>query len=142
MNIGRNAFAALSTIVWATGEIVPTAAAALIEAARACGLEGEDLVEIEGSTRQRINLESIGPLALDHAKSMFAYGLATWLARANNTLLDTEKRALAEFGDRLGLSRNERIVAAAAAHAIRDATDGKDEHDVVALARELARMQA
>lgn len=139
MNIGRDTFLALSTIIWATGEVAPTSAAALMEAARVCGLEGSDLVEIERSTRERLPLDSVGPLAPDHADSVFAYGLATWLARANDMLIESEKRALEVFGDLLGISRGERNRAAAAAHSIRVATDGRIDHDVMALARELRR---
>ena len=142
MGLDRDTLLALSTVIWATGEVAPSSAAAMVEAARVCGLHGDDLLAIERATREPVDTVSLAPLELDGSQRMFAYGLATWLARANDVLVPSEKSVLAALGDRLSLSHEQRVRAAAAAHAIRHASDPVRDHDIAALARELARQEA
>jgi hypothetical protein len=137
VHLPRDAVLALSSVIWATGVVVPAGAAALLEAARESGLRDDDLLAVERATGVPPRRTDVASLALDAAQRLFAYGLATWLARANDTLVRAEMQALADLGDRLGLSHDERARAAAAAHAIADPALLVPDHDVMALARAL-----
>lgn len=139
MKLDLDVFLALSTIIWSSGDVTPAEATALCEAARACGLVGDDLRAVERATREPVSIDKLGPFTLDEQQRVFVYGLATWLARASGFLVAGERRALTRLGDALGLSLDERMRAAVASHSIRDARDEDlGDHDVMALARELA----
>lgn len=115
MVLGRDVFLALASIVWADGRVVPAEAKALADAARACGIKGDDLVAVVGATLERQSAPQ--RLTLTHDEKLFVYGVAVWLAEVDGVVSYEETEAIRELGDRMGLTVDERAMVWAAARA-------------------------
>lgn len=134
MVLGRDVFLALASIIWADGKVVPAEAKALAEAARACGIAGDDLVAVVGATLERSKLPKM--ITLTHDEKLFVYGIAVWLAEADGVVTHEETEAVSRLGDELGLSVDDRAIVWAAA---RGSVPADQRRDVSALADAITR---
>jgi hypothetical protein len=108
---------------------VPAEAKALADAARACGIEGDDLIAVVGATLERQAVPQ--NLTLTRDEKLFVYGVALWLAQIDGIVTHEETQAAVELGDRFGLSVEERALVWAAA---RSSTPDAPHRDARALA--------
>jgi len=139
IQLPTQAFVALGALGWADGTMKKIESAALVRAARECGVEGEDLAEIERSTKSKIELASFDPGSMGAWDRVVTYALASWLATLDGVVSSDESAALAQLGERLGLEAGTRKRAAAAAFDISVLPEGgrPDKYDFVKLVARL-----
>lgn len=134
MVLGRDVFLALAAVIWADGRVVPSEAKAIADAARACGLSGDDLTAVVGATLERTELPT--SLKLTHDEQLFVYGIAVWLAEVDGVVTHEETAVVSKIGDMFALSVEERAMVWAAARA---STPEGMKRDVNALAEAITR---
>ena len=115
IKLPRQAFVALAAVGWADGRLMRSEAKALLEAARKHGVDGDDLAEVERSTRDAVPLEAFDPGDMSVRDRVLTYALASWLAGLDGVQSSDETEALRQLGIRLGLKESVRERAAAAA---------------------------
>src|SRR4051794_35936699 len=108
IQLPKQAFVALGALGWADGTMKKIESAALVRAAKECGVEGDDLAEIERSTRTRIELASFDRGSMGAWECVVTYALASWLATLDGVVSSDESAALAQLGERLGLDAGTR----------------------------------
>jgi len=111
----KQAFVALAAVGWADGTLKRSEATALVEAARKHGLTGDDLAEVERSTRAAVALAAFDPGELATWDRVVTYALASWMARLDGVQSTSETETLKLLGERLGLANPVRERAASAA---------------------------
>ena len=133
------AFVALGALGWADGTMKKIESAALVRAAKECGIEGDDLAEIERSTKTRVELASFDPEGIAPWDRVITYALASWLTTLDGVVSSDESAVLAQLGERLGLEAGTRARAAAAAFDISVLPEGgrPDRYDFVKLVARL-----
>ncbi len=139
IKLPSHAFVALAALGWADGTFKRIESAALIRAAKECGIEGEELAEVERSTKTRVELASFDPGDLGPWDRVITYALASWLATLDGVVSRDESAALAQLGERLGLEAGTRKRAASAAFDISVLPEGgrPDRYDFVKLVARL-----
>lgn len=139
MTLPKRSFLALAALGWADGSLQRKEADGLVRAARACGLEGTDLAEVERATRERIALDGNNVGGLSRWEQVLTYALASWLAYLDGVQSTDERETLAQLGDAMGLDKPLRARAAAAANDIACLPEGgrPDRFDFVKLADRL-----
>jgi hypothetical protein len=115
IQLPKSSFIALSAVAWADGRMSRDEAAGLLRAAEKCGLEGEELAEVERATKASVSLDAFDPDDLDGWQKGLTYALASWLARIDGITSTEEHQSLAALGERLGLSKDKLGAAASAA---------------------------
>ncbi len=140
--LGKDVFLALATIAWADGVVAPAEAEALVRAARASGLAGDDLAAVEAALRERSALDVVGTLHLDDEEKLYVFCLAHWIAGVDGFVDDQEKVALTELGDRLGLSADDRARAAGTAALLESDSTASTRRSLTDLARAIERAAA
>lgn len=108
MSLTKDAFLALSAVIWADGQVVPAEAAALIGAARAAGLRGEDLEDVVRATEVPGTLASIDTTGLSRSDREFLYAIAVWLMVVDEDVNADERQTVEQVGDLLELSDADR----------------------------------
>jgi len=111
----KSSFLALAAVGWADGTFRKDEGAALVRAAKACGLADEDLAEVERSTKTAVSLDTYEAGDLGEWDRVVTYALASWLAQLDGVQSTDESHALRTLGDKLSLSAGVRSRAAAAA---------------------------
>jgi cytochrome P450/uncharacterized tellurite resistance protein B-like protein len=114
MKLDRKVFVALAGVAWADGEVAPEESEALLRAAKACGLAGDDMGAVERALKERAAIDAIADLDLSDDERRFVYAIAAWLARADAVVRPEETSVLAKLGELLGLDEDERAQAYAA----------------------------
>jgi uncharacterized membrane protein YebE (DUF533 family) len=106
----RDAFLALSGIIWADGVVVETEAVAFRAAARAVGLSGPDLAAVENATEAPVDLDGLDVQGgeLPDQDREFLYAIAVWLAVVDGYLAPEEEEALTALAQTLGLTEAQR----------------------------------
>lgn len=138
VKLGKDVFIALAAVVWSDGELVEAEAKALLQAARAWGLAGEELAEVERAMREHVPLERVGELDLAGDARLLVYALATWLTQIDGVVVPTESETLAQLGVLLDLTEEDRALAATESVLSATMLAGATGHkDVLALAREI-----
>ncbi|MEP7123695.1 MAG: hypothetical protein ABJE95_22395 [Byssovorax sp.] len=139
IKLPKQAFVALAALGWADGTMKKIESAALVRAAKECGVEGDDLAEIERSTKTRVELAGFDPAGMEPWERIITYALASWLAALDGVVSSDESAALAQLGDRLALEAGTRKRAASAAFDISVLPDGgrPDKYDFVKLVARL-----
>ncbi len=108
MKLDKNAFIALAAVVWADGEAAPTEAAALLKAATAWGVAGDELAEVERALETRLPLSKLAELGLTGDGRLLVYSIAAWLTQADGVVVPRESEILEQLAGLLGLSADER----------------------------------
>jgi uncharacterized membrane protein YebE (DUF533 family) len=128
-------FVALAAVAWADGRLVRSEAAALVDAAKKHGLEGDDLARVEQATKAEVSLDAFDPGKLTVWESVVTFALASWLARLDGVQSASESVVLHELAERIGLDSALSERAAAAAFDIAVLPDGgrPDRYDFAKL---------
>lgn len=122
--LGRDVFVALAAIGWADGRLDPDEADAIVRAAVDEGLSLEEIGSIEAATRTKVDLGVIDRSGLGKEDRLFVYAVACWIARLDGQVTDTEGKALAQLGERLGIPERPRVHAEAAAREVAAMPEG------------------
>jgi uncharacterized membrane protein YebE (DUF533 family) len=115
LSLPKQAFLALAAVGWADGSFRKNEGAALLRAAQASGVTGEDLAEVERSTKHEVSLDSFDAAGLGEWERVLTYALASWLACLDGVQSTSESVALQKLGEHLGLDVGVRQRAASAA---------------------------
>lgn len=131
----KQAFVALAAVGWADGSIRRVEKAGLLRAAEACGVAGEDLVEVEASLAKSVSLADWVPGEMAEWQRIVTYALACWLAQVDGVISADEHAHLASLAKRLDIQAQVRDRAAAAAFDVFVLPQGgkPDKYDFVAL---------
>jgi uncharacterized membrane protein YebE (DUF533 family) len=114
MKLRTAVFSALAAVVRADGVVTPEEREGLMEAAKAAGVnEAEVARVIDGEVPAAS--EWIASLALTFEERVFVYAAALWLAGVDGAVADEETAVVEKLGDALGLTENDRTIAALAA---------------------------
>lgn len=129
-------FLALAAIGWADGSLQRREGDGLAHAARACGLEGPDLEEIDRAMKEKLALDGVALDGLSPWERTLTYALASWFAALDGIASTDERAVLKQLGDRLGLDNAVRVRAATAANDIACLPESSrpDRYDVAKLA--------
>ncbi len=140
MELPTSSFIALSAVAWADGRMSKGEATGLLGAARACGIDGDDLAEIERSTKETVSLDDFDADGLSGWQKALTYAIASWLARVDGTTVTAEHESLTALGDKLGLGKEKLGAAASAAFDISCMPGGHrpEKYDFVKLVEQLA----
>jgi hypothetical protein len=138
IKLPKQSFLALAAIAWADGNYQKNEGAALLRAARECGVEADDLAELEAATKKSIALESVDLAALGDWEKVLTYSLASWIALLDGVVSTEEHKSLRALGTQLALAAPLRERAAAAAFDISVLPDGRpDKYDFTKLVTRL-----
>jgi len=138
IKLPKQAFQALAAVAWADGNYQRNEGAALLRAAKECGIEGDDLITLEASTKVRVDMNSFEPDAMSEWEKVLTYALAAWLAQLDGIVSTEEHATLRTLGTRLALAQPLRERAAAAAFDIAVLPDGRpDKYDFTKLVARL-----
>jgi hypothetical protein len=114
----KQSFLALAAIGWIDGSLQRVEATGLLRAAKECGLEGEELAEVERAAKKRGTLDDVDLGGLSRWDQVLTYALASWFAALDGVVSTSEHETLVRVGDKLGLDAPLRVRAAAAANDI------------------------
>jgi uncharacterized membrane protein YebE (DUF533 family) len=113
--LSRDVFIALAAIGWADGSLDAEEADGIVRAALECGLELEDITQIEEATKKPVDLTTLDRAKMSVVERTFVYATAVWLARLDGTVDPAERQALHKLGDLLNMPDRVRTQASAAA---------------------------
>jgi hypothetical protein len=139
ISLPTQSFVALAAVAWADGRLTRPEATALVDAAKKHGLEGEDLAEVERSTKTAVAVDAFDPGGMSRWDRVVTYALASWLARLDGVQSTGESEVLGKLGDRLALDEGIRTRAAGAAFDIAVLPEGgrPDRYDFAKLVERL-----
>jgi tellurite resistance protein len=137
MKLGKDVFVALAAVVWCDGKVSDNETNALLSAASAWGIEGDDFAEVQRCITQGVSLDIIMKLKLEQEARLLVFALGAWLTKVDGVVVPTEGAMLDRLAASLKLSPEERMLAQSdgmlAAAIMGQTTSG----DVVAVAREI-----
>jgi len=139
VTLPKRSFLALAAVGWADGSLQRNEATGLVRAAKACGVDGGDLAEIDRAIKQRVALDGIDVAGLSRWEQVLTFALASWLSTIDGVKSTDERETLGKLGDALGLDEALRVRAAAAANDIACLPEGgrPDRFDFVKLVARL-----
>lgn len=130
IKLPKQSFLALAAVAWSDGRYQKNEGAALLRAAKECGVEGGDLTALEAATKQRTDLAAFEPGDLTEWDKVLTYALAAWIALLDGVVSTEEHESLRALAKRLDLSNALRERAAAAAFDVSVLPDGRpDKYD-------------
>ena len=135
MKLGKDVFVALAAVAWADGVVKDEEVVALLGAARACGLSGSELEDVRAALETKTDIERVTAVELGEEERSFVYGIAAWLTRVDGFVAPDETATLARLGDLLGLSHEDRALAARAAASTSRASGSALPSGLLALGR-------
>lgn len=94
-------FVALSAVAWADGRMSKNEATGLLAAAKALGLEGEELAKVETATKEKVSIDEFDAAGFSTWDRLLTYGLATWLARLDGVTQGAEIDSLRKLEGKL-----------------------------------------
>jgi hypothetical protein len=135
----KESFLALASIGWADGSLQRIEGVGLLRAAKECGLDGDELLEVERAAKRKGALDDVDLHGLSRWKQVLTYALASWFAALDGVISTSEHETLVKVGDKLGLDPTLRLRAAAAANDIACLPGGgkPERYDFVKLAARL-----
>src|SRR5271156_3819471 len=107
MEPSKDVFVALAAIAWADGKLASSEREALLEAARACGLDEATVAGIDASIGTYVDLNDLARLTLRDEERPFVYGLALGLAGVDGVVGPSEQRVLEALRGVLGITKDE-----------------------------------
>jgi len=111
-------FLALAAIGWADGSLQRIEREGLSNAAKACGMTGDDLAAIGRAAVEHRTLDGVDLGGLTRWEQVLTYALASWFAALDGVISTSEHETMVHIGDKLGLDQSLRARAAAAANDI------------------------
>jgi tellurite resistance protein len=115
MKLPKESFVALAAVTWADGRMSRNEAEGLLRAARAAGLDGADLDDVQKATKERTEVSDADLTGLTPWERGLTYALAGWLARVDGVENAAESEALRKLGAALDLPQDKLDSAAAGA---------------------------
>ncbi|MGH7436597.1 MAG: hypothetical protein ACRENE_13065 [Polyangiaceae bacterium] len=109
--LNKDVFLALAAIAWADGSLDPDEADGIVRAAVDEGLAFEDIEAIDAATKNRVDLGVIDRSPMSREDRLFVFAVATWIAKMDGKVTDTEAQALTKLGDLLGIPEKARAQA-------------------------------
>jgi uncharacterized membrane protein YebE (DUF533 family) len=139
ITLPKEAFLALAALGWADGSMRKNERSGLARAAKACGLEGDDLAAVEAALEKETKLTDFVPGDMTDWQRLLTYALAVWLTRLDGIQSSDEHSSLADLAKRLDLSKPicERASAAALDVAVLPEGGRPETFDFVKLAERL-----
>lgn len=133
------AFVGLAAVVRADQRMTRDEAAALVRAARECGLTGPDLQAVENATTSTIEIANVDASGLSPWQRVVTYALGTWLARIDGVVQSAEHASLASLARTLELPKKTLDAAGACVLDVMMLPAGNrpDKYDFVALEKRL-----
>jgi hypothetical protein len=133
-------FLALAAIGWVDGSLQRIEREGLVRAAKECGLEGDELAQVERAATAHQSLDGVDLKGLSRWEQVLTYAIASWFAALDGVVSTSEHETLMRVGDELGLEPALRVRATAAANDIACLPGGgkPDRYDFVKL---VARLQ-
>ncbi len=122
--LNKDVFVALAAVAWADGQLDPDEADAIVRAAVDCGLELDEISEIESATKERIDLGTVDRKGLSKQDRMFVYAIACWIAQLDGLVTEEEQQTLTALGEKLGVPERPRRVAESLAKEIAALPEG------------------
>lgn len=122
--LNKDIFVALAAVAWADGQLDPDEADAIVRAAVDCGLELDEITEIESATKERIDLGTVDRTGLSKQDRLFVYAVACWIVQLDGTVTEDEQRTLTALGEKLGVPERPRRVAEKLAKEIASLPEG------------------
>jgi uncharacterized membrane protein YebE (DUF533 family) len=130
IKLPKQSFLALAAIAWADGTYQKNEGAALLRAAKECGLDEAALAEVTAATKKEVKLESVELSQLGEWDKVLTYALAAWVALLDGVVSTEEHASLRALAKQLDLAQPLRDRAAAAAFDISVLPDGRpDKYD-------------
>jgi uncharacterized membrane protein YebE (DUF533 family) len=108
--LNKDVFVALAAVAWADGKVDPDEADAIVRAAVDCGLELDEISEIESATKTKIDLGAIERGPLSKQDRMFVYAIACWIAQLDGLVTEEEQATISALGETLGVPERARRV--------------------------------
>ena len=99
--LGRDVFIALAAVGWADGKLDQEEADAIVRTALEEGLELDEIAEIEEATKHPTDIGVVDRKNLSKEDRLFVYGVASWIARMDGVVTDSESSVLLKLGDML-----------------------------------------
>ena len=124
LTLPRESFLAITGVAWADGWMKKTEIDGLLRAAKACGIEGDDLTAVEAATKEGVELEGVELSAMTGWERAVTYAIANWLAKLDGVTNAEELKHLKALGQRLDLPPEKLQLAASAAFDIACLPDG------------------
>jgi hypothetical protein len=139
MKLPKESFVALAAVTWADGRMSRNEAEGLLRAARAAGLEGDDVATVERATKSQVDLTNFDPSGLSPWEKGLTYALAAWLARVDGVENAAESATLVNLGTALDLPQDKLDSAAAGAFDVACLPSGHrpDKYDFEALEKRI-----
>ncbi|MEB2312087.1 MAG: hypothetical protein OZ921_16235 [Sorangiineae bacterium] len=135
----KQAFLAIAAVAWADGRMRRDEADGLLRAARASGLDGDELAALERATASALDLGAVELGELNRWQRALTYAFASWLARLDGVVNAEELATLRKLGAALELPQPTLASAASAAFDIACLPDGHrpEKYDFRALEERL-----
>jgi len=93
-------FVALAAVTWADGRMTASEKEGLRHAAKALGLEGDDLETVERATERKVSLDDFDESSLAPWDRLVTYGVACWLSRLDGVKQADEIESLRALASR------------------------------------------
>jgi hypothetical protein len=140
LELPGESFIAIAAVGWADGWMRKTETEGLMHAAKACGVEGEDLSRVEEAVKNGAKIADVDVSAMSGWQRALTYAIANWLARLDGVVNSEELSHLKELGGVLDLPQPKLDAAGSAAFDIACQPGGHrpEKFDFEALAKRLA----
>ena len=137
MKLDKDVFVALAAVIWCDGEVSDKEAQALLRAATAWGIEGEDYQAVERCTKTRVPLDILSTLELERDARLLVFALGGWLTKVDGVVVPREGLMLDELASHLELSEEERTMAQSDGMLVAAFMGEGTRRDVISIAREI-----
>ena len=139
LTLPKESFVAIAAVGWADGWMKKTESEGLLRAAKACGVDGDSLGEVESAVKNGASLDELDVSTLNGWQRALTYAIATWLARLDGVVNAGELAHLKDLGSALDLPQQKLDAAASAAFDIACLPGGHrpEKYDFDALATRL-----
>ena len=140
MDLSKDVFVALAAIAWADGKLASSEREALLEAARACGLDEATVTEIDATIATYVDLNDLARLTFRDEERAFVYGLALWLAGVDGVVDPSEQRVLEALRTLLGVTKDDESRGTKTRDLILALAGDKASRSVLTLAQNMGRV--
>jgi hypothetical protein len=140
MDLSKDVFVALAAIAWADGKLASSEREAVLEAARACGLDEATVTGIDATIATYVDLNDLARLTFRDEERAFVYGLALWLAGVDGVVGPNEQRVLEVLRTVLGVTKDDESRGAKTRDLILAFAGDKASRSVLTLAQNMGRV--
>ena len=97
-------FQSLLAVGWIDGSLDPAEADAVLRAAEDAGLSSADLERLRAMSRAPVDFAELPTAELTLEQRLYVYAMASWVARADDTVTEIEQSGLHAVATILGVS--------------------------------------